>query len=299
MPWNKQGLVFAPHNDSSWMVSHASNPVAEKLSENAARIYFSTRDAFNRSSIATLDLELTDPTRPKNIASAPTLSPGPRGAFDDSGLSMGCIVQKGDLRFLYYLGWNLGQTVPFRNSIGLAISQNGAPFEKFSPAPILDRSSVDPYCLSYPWVLEDSGTWHMWYGSHLEWGRLHGEMRHVIKHASSPDGVHWTPSNHTAIDLQSGDWGVSRPCVLKEEGRFKMWFSRRQKEYRLGYAESEDGKNWVRLDDRAGIQTSASGWDSESVSYPFVFSQNQHRYLLYCGNGYGRTGFGLATWEEK
>ncbi len=33
------------------------------------------------------------------------------------------------------------------------------------------------------------------------------------------------------------------------------------------------------------------------VAYPHVFEHRGARWMLYCGNGFGRTGFGLAVWE--
>jgi hypothetical protein len=78
-----------------------------------------------------------------------------------------------------------------------------------------------------------------------------------------------------------------------------MWYSYRGDAYKIGYAESCDGKKWERLDAQVGITTSASGWDSEMIEYPFVFDHKGHRYMLYNGNDYGRTGFGLAILEHN
>ena len=59
-----------------------------------------------------------------------------------------------------------------------------------------------------------------------------------------------------------------------------MWFSKRgSKNYRsqngehckIGYAESEDGLNWERLDQKAGINKSNTGWDSEMIEYASVY----------------------------
>jgi hypothetical protein len=47
--------------------------------------------------------------------------------------------------------------------------------------------------------------------------------------------------------------------------------------------------------EESGISVSESGWDSEMIEYPFVFDHNGARYMLYNGNGYGKTGFGLAV----
>ena len=47
-----------------------------------------------------------------------------------------------------------------------------------------------------------------------------------------------------------------------------------------------------------GIDVSKNGWDSEMICYPYVFDHKGKRYMLYNGNGYGKTGFGLAVLEQ-
>ena len=49
----------------------------------------------------------------------------------------------------------------------------------------------------------------------------------------------------------------------------------------------------------SGIDVSDDGWDSEMICYPFVFDHKGERYMLYNGNDYGKTGFGLAILENK
>jgi hypothetical protein len=34
------------------------------------------------------------------------------------------------------------------------------------------------------------------------------------------------------------------------------------------------------------------------IEYPYVFRQGERLLMLYNGNGYGRSGFGLAEWEH-
>ena len=65
--------------------------------------------------------------------------------------------------------------------------------------------------------------------------------------------------------------------------------------YRLGYAESADGVVWNRMDDEASIDRSPTGWDSEMVAYPSVYLHRGRKYLLYNGNGFGRSGIGQAV----
>jgi hypothetical protein len=77
-----------------------------------------------------------------------------------------------------------------------------------------------------------------------------------------------------------------------------MWYAYRGDAYRIGYADSPDGVSWSRRDDEVGIVTSPGEWDGESIEYPCVFDHDGQRYLLYCGDGYGKTGFGIAVLEK-
>jgi len=296
--WRKLGRVYQPEGDLPWMRSHASNPVAEHRGGDRFRVYFGARDERNRSSIGWVEIDLARPSAILARAERPVLEPGPPGAFDESGLSMGCLAARPDgARFLYYVGWSLGLSVPWRNSIGLAVSRGAdAGFEKHSPAPVLGLDELDPHSVSYPWVLAEERGWRMWYGSNLSWGPSRDDMTHVIKCAESRDGIAWTRDGSTALGYRgNGEFALSRPCVLEEKGRYKMWFSYRGATYRIGYAESGDGRRWRRDDARAGITVSPSGWDSESIEYAHVFDHAGRRYMLYNGNGYGKSGFGLAV----
>jgi hypothetical protein len=296
MKWTKVGRVFCPDGNFDWMRTHAAGPIAEHLEGDFFRVYFGCRDAQNRTSIGSLDMDLTRPDRIENLAREPVVAPGSPGHFDDSGASTGCLARHGEQRYLYYLGWNLGVTVPWRNSIGLAVSEApGAPFRKISPAPVVDRGPVDPFSVSYPWVMHDGGRWRMWYGSNLSWGREAADMAHVIKYAESDDAIHWVREGLVAIAGRSrAEYAIAKPCVLKDGSIYRMWYSCRGDAYRIGYAESSDGLVWKRRDDDVGIDVSPTGWDSESIQYAHVFRHGPSLYMLYNGNGYGKTGFGLA-----
>jgi hypothetical protein len=295
--WRKLGRIYEPEGKFAWARSHAANPVAEHCGGDRFGVYFGARDERNRSSIGWVEIDLRRPREILACAERPLLSPGEPGSFDDSGVSMGCLAAAPDGRsLLYYLGWNVGGDTPWRNRIGLAVRRAGeAHFEKLA-RPVLDLNEADPHSLSYPWVLADAPGWRMWYGSNLDWGPDKADLTHVIKCAESRDGTAWTRNGATALGFRgNGEFALSRPCVLKEKGRYKMWFSFRGETYRIGYAESDDGRSWTRDDARAGIDVSPSGWDSESIEYPHVFDHAGRRYMLYNGNGYGRTGFGLAV----
>lgn len=299
MRWKKIGNIFCPSGQYPWMQSHAANPVAEHLEDDHFRIYFSCRDRDNRASIGHLTIDIRRPLDILELSSDPAVSPGEAGAFDDSGTSMGCIVQDGTRTLLYYLGWNLGVTVPWRNSIGLAVRDAAGAFRRFSRAPVLDRNPTDPFSISYPFVMHEGDRWRMWYGSNLKWGSRQEDMQHLLKYAESEDGTHWKPSGEVSVNFaRPGEYAMSKPSVIRENGMYRMWYSYRGAAYRIGYAESADGIHFERRDELAGISVSDTGWDCESVEYPHVFDHAGQRYMLYNGNRYGLTGIGLALLDS-
>ena len=301
MKWQKLGHVYVPDGRKPWMCTHAANPVPELVAGDRYRIYFSARDAQNRSSISYIEIDLKEPSRIIVEASEPVLAPGELAMFDDSGCSIGCILPIGEKRYLYYMGWHLTVRVPWQNALGLAISEGQSqPFRRVSRFPILPLNEVDPYTISYPWVIREGDRFRMWYGSNLRWGPRKEDMRHVIKYAESDDGLDWKREDIVAIDFAfPGEYAICKPCVLKTDGKYEMWFCSRGDRYRIRYAHSTDGLNWTRRDEEVGIDVSAEGWDSDMIEYPCVFDHGRHRYLLYAGNGFGAAGFGLAVLPER
>ena len=295
MKWKKIAHIdLSDISKNSFFCSHLSNPIAYPLEGSLLRVFFSSRDQMQRSRISYFDYDLKK-SKIVNDKTELVLDLGEAGTFDDSGLSIACIVEIKNKIHLYYLGWNLAKNVPFRNSIGLAVAENiDSAFKKISVGPIMDRDIYDPMSLSYPSVIYDKGLYKMWYGSHKKWGRTTDDMVHALKYAESQDGIHWIRSNKFCLDCDTLVHAYSKPCVIYENNRYKMWYSYRGKKYRIGYAESKDGLTWTRKDHEVGIDVSSDGWDSEMIEYPFVFDFEGSRYMLYNGNSYGKTGMGIA-----
>lgn len=301
MPWKRISHLFRPKEYGPWTYSHASNPFPEHVGGDDYRIYFNSRDTQNRSVIGYVLVNLSQPDRILDISSSPLLGPGDCGLFDDSGVSIGNMVVHGRARYLFYTGWSLRVTVPWANAVGLAVATNPldepAEFVKHSRAPIVDRSEIDPFNISYPWVLHDGSRWRMWYGSNIA-ATPHDkrEIPHVIRHAESDDGITWTRSNTICVGGGlSGVCAFSKPCVIRDSTVWRMWYCYRGELYRIGYAESSDGITWTRADSKSGLLPDGNGWESMSTAYPAVFDHDGNRFMLYNGNGYGETGFGLAV----
>lgn len=296
--WQKLGRIFCPDGSVEWMRSHAAVPIAQSLGGDLFRIYFSARDSLGRSHTGFVVINIKNPAKILELSHEPVLVPGKLGEFDDSGAMATWLTPHEDGDFLYYIGWNLGVTVPFRNSIGLAIGQPSGEFVRHAPGPIVDRSPLEPHFCASCCVLRDGQLWRMWYLSCTEWrktaaGPVH---RYHIKYATSVDGIHWTREGIVAIDYaDDNEVAISRPSVIRDVGKWRMWYSYRGHLYRIGFAESDDGIHWVRNDAGSGIDVSSRGWDSDMIEYPFVFDHDGRRFMLYNGNGYGATGFGLAV----
>jgi hypothetical protein len=300
--WIKQGLIFAPSDNGDWLHTHAALPVVERRADSY-RVYFSSRDKQGRAQVGYFETSPDALNKVTRVSDQPAISLGPLGAFDDSGVTTSWIVNHENKKYHYYSGWTLGVTVPFYFFIGLAISHDaGETFERVSAGPILERNSCDPYLTASPCVLVEEGVWRMWYVSGTGW-HLQNEKpqhRYHIKYAESADGIHWQRSGVVCIDYQSPEeYAIARPCVIKEGGIYRMWYSYRGSSYRIGYAESADGLQWIRKDQESGIDVSTSGWDSEMIEYPYVFEHQRQHYMLYNGNDYGKTGIGLAVLDRS
>ncbi len=298
--WHKKGIVIDGAPRAPWAASHAALPIADRRAgARDVRVYISARDEQGRAQIGYADWDPAAGGPAVRFSPAPVLGIGELGSFDDSGVTSSCIVSHAGRKYLYYTGWTRGVTVPFYLFVGLAISDDdGESYTRVSQAPILERSAVDPLLTASPYVLIENGLWRMWYVAARDWQMRGGEPRHYyhIRYAESRDGIAWDRRGLVCIDFVHPDeHAIARPCVIHDGDVYRMWYSWRGDRYRIGYAESLDGLKWTRLDDLAGLDVSPNGWDSDMVEYPFVFSSGDELLMLYNGNGYGKTGCGVAA----
>lgn len=295
--WQRLGQLPLDTSRADWASTHAALPVVEPLGHNQFALYLSLRDRDGRARIGRTVLTMSERPTLAPLDPEPVVDLGPLGAFDDSGVTTSCLLTVGRDRFLYYTGWSRGVTVPFYLAAGVAISENGGPFERWSPAPLLERNAIDPFLTASPFVLIGHGRWRMWYVSATEWRHTDSGPRHYyhIKYAESADGFAWHRDGHVAVDYATDEeYAFARPWIVHDDDRYRMWFAVRGERYHIGFAESSDGATWTRRDEM-GLTAGEDDWESEMVAYPCVFEWHRRRYMLYNGNDYGRTGVGLAV----
>ena len=299
--WQKLGRIFNPAKYYEWFGEYAAVPLAYPLEGGAQRVYFTGRNPDNRGLVGYFEFDLSDYRQPLRVSRRPVLKPGQPGMFDDSGAMASEFVRMNGHIYLYYVGWNRGESVPFRNALGLAVSNdNGESFAKLYKGPVLDRSIHDACFVGSCSIIQEQDLYRMWYQSCDEWAQYGPNLihRYHIKYAESRDGIRWERNNISAIPFKDGyENAICTPRVLKFEHGYRMWYSYRSvaTSYLIGYAESPDGIHWSRYDDAVGLQPGQSSWDSEMVCYPYVFAHGNGLYMLYNGNGYGKSGIGMAT----
>lgn len=291
--WEKKGIIFEPNTNLFWSKTHSMIPTPLKLTDDLYRVYYSGRDDKNRSHIGFFEYNLSTHKIEKNSIN-PVLSPGSLGCFDDNGVTPSCILKINKKFLLYYIGWNPGSTVRMHLFGGLAVSDDGLNFSRFSRAPLLERTITDPYLNTAPWVVKNKDKFMMYYVSGHEW--IHKDLpRYNIKIAYSNDGFNWKREGQVAIDFKNKEENaLARPYVIFDEGIWKMWFSYKEEKYTIGYAESIDGIEWVRNDSLSNISPSKTGLDSEMIEYGAVIKLKDKYFMFYNGNNYGFNGIFLA-----
>jgi hypothetical protein len=294
--WERQGLLFEPDRRRWWQRSHANLPTVLKLEDALHRVYFTSRDDRHRSHVGWFDVDL-DSGEIVGASEEPVLAPGPPGHFDDSGVLTSSVVADGDRVWLYTTGWNVGAESPmWYASIGLAMSTDGGrTFAKHGPAPVMARSTHDPWMVASPFVLREGDRWRMWYVSGQGWDGARSSYH--VKYADSADGVDWRRDGLICLaNREPDERNVARTCVIRDDdGGYRAWYcSDRGDGYRIGYAESPDGLIWQRPDGDWGLAPAGKGWESSAVAYPFVVRHRDQLFMFYNGDGFGRDGIGLA-----
>jgi hypothetical protein len=168
----------------------------------------------------------------------PILGPGPSGAWDDSNVSLACVILFNDTLHMWYDGnWdNIGSV---NSGIGHATSVDGINWDKDTLNPVLTPGPAnwDSYVVSQAAVLFNTSDslFHMWY---MAIASVNGPL--YIGHATSPtpNGRYWTKDANPALSPGSSwdSYGPNSPTVVLVDDTLHLW-----------YAGFQIGTNWVRI----------------------------------------------------
>lgn len=267
MVLEKQGLIFSKF--------HCQIPVVVDY-DSYLRIFVSRRDKSNRSEIVYLDVNSKKPDDVLFVSDS-LVSFG--DSLDKDGVMASCYIENK----LFYTGWSKNNKL-YHHSI--FYYENG----------IKTLLINEEYLCSSPFVIKDNDLYKMWFisGKDCGWYEYDGKIDPLygIGYAESLDCIKWDFKD--VIFNRHYNEVFARPFVIKDGNLYKMWYSKMSlktpKRYSMGYAESCDGINWERIDNKCIVYVSDKGWDSEMVAFPFIC----RNYLFYSGNGFGKAGFGYA-----
>ena len=302
MKWQKQGRIWKP-NGAWWSQHYGMLPTPVYLpQQNRIRIYFGTTDKYLFGRITFLEVNADIPSQIVYEHDSYILDIGEDGTFDDCGVVPSCVVQTPKRTLLYTVGFQRCVKVPFMLFAGLAISDNGKKFRRFSRAPVLPRTPNHPFGQGAPCVIKENRRWRMWHWFATGWGKTANKQHYQyhIGYAESSNGYSWKMNPQPCLSPQKKEIGIARPWVIHHNQKYHMFFSRRvasdgeMKYCGISYAVSNDGITWERKQKDILKSSSGDGWDSEMTCYAAVIFVKNRWLMFYNGNGNGKTGFGWA-----
>ena len=302
MEWKRLGLVYArmPSKDDEWWHSHTMAPTALLLDEGTIRVYVGAWDRSGISRIGWIDLDSRRPANVLGISAEPVLDIGRPGTFDENGVFPGHVCQVDKQIRLYYTGFQLGYKVPHFNFGGLALSQDGEQFARYSEAPILDRADEGLCVRAGQSIIEDGDGFLMSYSAGSNWVTTGGKLRpsYDVYVQRSIDGISSQRSGKCIVRHDPlTEHGLGRPQLVRIHGELYVFYTRRilGMKYLFGCAR-HTASGWIRQDDRIMVGHSVDGFDSEMVYFPSVLHvpHTEKTYLFYSGNGFGKTGMGVC-----
>jgi len=314
MKWEKIGKVFDPNDyqfpDNS--KEFAQSPQTLVL-DDFIRIYFSTRAVESTgmflSNIAYVDFS-KDLKKVIGVSNHTVIPLGELGTFDEHGIFPINPYKDGYRILAYTCGWSRRVSVSVETSIGVVYSEdNGKTFKRLGQGPILSSSINEPVLVGDGFVQKYNNTYFMWYIFCKTWIKATESETparvYKIAYATSLDGINWdkVEAKQIVSDVIDQNECQALPTVVEHNGIYHMVFCFRhasdfrtnpKRGYKLGYAYSNDLKNWIRDDAKLNFNLPDEGWDSEMMCYPHLFKVDDQIFLLYNGNNFGRYGFGAA-----
>jgi hypothetical protein len=297
MRFRKLGLVYCPDGSEPLMRAFAMPPTPVLQADGTIRVYFASTDNDMVGRAFFVDLAPSDPCRILRRSPRPVLDAGKPDTFDRHGVNPTSVVRDGTDVRLYYVGYCRSAETPYTLFTGLALSRDGEHFVRAQDAPI----EGERFFRTAPNVHRTGGRWRMWYVGGGRWTKHEGKPLPVygLRYAESDDGIVWGPPRALIEpDEEAGQIGFGRPYVMPEGDGYRMFLSiRTVRGYSISHARSHDGLSWH--DWRHDIiPPSNSGWDSEMCCYAAAVGVGERELVFYNGNGYGRTGFGVAVRER-
>ena len=253
------------------------------------------RDSQGRSHVIRADAVVSEIGALRLLSAWEVLaSPGPPGHFDEAGIVVSDLEATPSGVFALTHGWRLRRPNGWFNGIGsmdITPDLRSVAARRVS-APIV-MSDLDPISTAYP---------------HRD--RLSGDLLYCSTTSISADSgypigyrIHRRNRDRTSSVFldplwrsKAGLYAYARPQTLVWEDDRHLWLCSKGDKYRIEHwrfrENSRSPAGLVR--GGLGLTPSGDGGEVSEVSYPHVSVVERNLLMLYNGDGYGRTGFGVA-----
>jgi len=299
IPWRKLGLwVEAPGGPLG--ASHAMLPTPLAM-DDRIRVFYAACDGDMRGRIFFADLEIAPPHRVIGRSPGPVLDVGAPGSFDADGVNPSQVLADGDDLVLLYVGWRRGPALtPYTLFTGLARSRDGGLSFQAERQPLLGPAPGEGLFRTAASIARQGDGWRMVYiGGDTFIDDAAGKRVPVygLRELRSQDPLRWTGPGREVLapDRAAGQIGFGRPVVWRPGGGAAalMLSIRTEAGYTL-VETSLEALDAGRPDFTPVLAGPAEPWEAQMTCFGAPCVAGDRELLFYNGNGFGRTGFGLA-----
>jgi hypothetical protein len=298
-PWRKLGRVLQA-SGAPLSRSHVMLPTPWVMGDRL-RVFYASCDDDLRGRIFFADFA-PEPPFPLIAASPePVFDVGPAGAFDCDGVNPSQVIETdGDLALLY-IGWRRGPAAePYTLFAGLAVSRDqGLSFTRRAE-PLLPPRPGERLFRTAPFIDHDGDGYRLLYIGGDGFVEGEGGRRtpvYSLMEQRSAGLWDWDGPARALMspDVAAGEVGFGRPVITPE--RRLMVSLRTLAGYRLVETDLEFDPQ-TRPPLSPVIPPPLGAWEAEMTCFgaPCIVGANE--VLVYNGDGYGRTGMGLA-WRPR
>jgi hypothetical protein len=297
--WQKLGRVLEA-SGAPLSRTHAMLPTPHLMADRV-RVFFASCDDEMRGRVFFADFEPEPPFRMIGRSAAPVLDVGPTGAVDCDGVNPSQAVANDGRLALLYIGWRRGPPeAPYTLFAAVATSDDdGESFER-ATEPLLGPFPGERLFRTAPHLERRADGWRLLYigGDAFQDGPEGRRLPvYSLMELQSLDPRRWdgAPRVVLAPDAAAGEIGFGRPVAYERAdlGARLMLSVRTRGGYRLVEG-PRDFPPGTRPPLAPVIAPPLEPWEREMTCFGAACVVGGRELLFYNGDGYGRTGAGLA-----
>lgn len=190
-----------------------------------------------------------------------------------------------------------------KREIGYAFSSDLINFTRSSDNPIIKWNAIneEDIGVEHPYVIKNISfggySYKMWFSNA---GKDLGTFE--LFYSTSNNGINWTGITKLSVLPETTEWdsngkSMSAPSVIynSDTQSYQLWYVAKgpynnSTVWRIGYAESQDGINWVK--NPSPVLVPDQSWEGYVVANPHIIRDNSGIYYMFY---YGANDIGYAT----